>query len=55
MKKEGLVRKFSLSRTGTTLLFTDGTQNVERALYVDPAGNHFVFYKNDMYAAHEKT
>ena len=51
MTKNEFIKKFNLTKTNTTCFFRDGMASKNRTLYIDCAGNLFVFYNNDLYAA----
>ena len=50
MTRKEMIAKFNLKRTKTQACFRDGMVAKSRTLYVDDAGNLFVFYDHTLYA-----
>ena len=48
MTAKDFIRKFELTKTSTKAYFADGRANKVRTLYINPRGDLYVLYDNDL-------
>ena len=49
MTRKEFIKKCELTKTTTKCVFSDGMTVKERTLYINPYGNLYVFYNNDLH------